>query len=278
MTGHLVTSVGSKDGGSKMNDGFGELHERIDALRALASIKLTDKIITIMSPKGGQGKSFFAKELAWLLDLILVDLDWDGGRVSRLLGYLAARYKTVPLLDALENGKPPRLYKSNRRPDMVPGHLDFEANQPHPDVMAELLIAWCEAWKRGVMADTHPGGSPATLGAAQSADLVVMPVVLGTGELDAVEESLNGLSHLPLLLVPNMTSRVLPAVEAQRLLDLATTYNVKVADTFIHRHNWMTTRKIRTVIAASPYLGATTATVTAEVIDLAEEIVRRVAA
>lgn len=277
MTSHLVP-IDSKGGRFTKDDGYGPLHERIDALREMATAKLTDKIITIMSPKGGQGKSFFAKELAWLLATILVDLDWDGGRVSRLLGYLPSRYQTAPLLDALENGKPPRLYKSNKRPDMVPGHLDFEANQPQPDVMAELLIAWNAAWKRGMTADTHPGGSPSTLGAAQGADLVIWPVVFGTGELDAVEESLEGLSHLPLLLVPNMAPNTLPAAEAKRLLQLATTYEVDVAGTFIHRYAWMTTRKIRTVIAASPYFSERNAKVTTEMVNLAEEIVRRVAA
>lgn len=36
-------------------------------------------IITIAAWKGGVGKTELAKELAWLLDGVLVDLDWDAG-------------------------------------------------------------------------------------------------------------------------------------------------------------------------------------------------------
>ena len=40
-------------------------------------------IITIAAWKGGVGKTELAKELAWLLDGVLVDLDWDAGGATR---------------------------------------------------------------------------------------------------------------------------------------------------------------------------------------------------
>lgn len=264
-----------------LSDKYGELHESIAALRAEATRALTAKIMVVMSPKGGQGKSFFAKELAWLLNLILVDLDWDGGRVSKLLGYNIDRYKRdVPLLDALETGKLPKLYRSNGRPDMVPGHPDFEPNQPTPEAMAKALLGWSAGLDRGLVVDTHPGGSESTLGAAEAADLIVMPVVFGTGELDAVEEGLAKLHHLPLLLVPNMVGNILPAAEAKRLHALASTYGVAICDqaSFVYRHAWMTRRKQRTVISAAPRFGENTADVSYNMLALAKEVLRRVAA
>lgn len=260
---------------------YGELHDEISALRAEAEAALVGKIITVMSPKGGQGKSFFTKELTWLLHLILVDLDWDGGRVSKLLGYNVLKYKRdVPLLDALESGSVPKLYRSNGRPDMIPGHPDFGPNQPSPEDMSKALLKWAAGLDQGLGVDTHPGGSDSTLGATEAADLIVMPVVFGTGELDAVEEALENLSHLPLLLVPNMVPNIIPSEEARRLHRLATTWNVEICDqaSFVYRHAWMTRRKQRTVISAAPRLGARTADVTYNMIALAKEVLRRVAA
>lgn len=262
-------------------DDYSELHQQIAQLRAEAAPKLVDKIVTVMSPKGGQGKSFFAKELAWLLNLILVDLDWDGGRVSKLLGYNIHKYRRdIPLLDALDTGRAPKLYRSNGRPDMVPGHPEFEPNQPDPESMAKALLEWTVALGRGLAVDTHPGGSESTLGAAEAADLIVMPVVFGTGELDAVEEALEKLHHLPLLLVPNMVKNTIPAAEARRLHRLATTYSVKICEpaSFVYRHPWMTERKQRTVISAAPRFGVKTADVSHNMLALAKEVLRRVAA
>ncbi len=263
---------------SKSSLRYPELVAAVAAFRAQARVALLEKIITVMSPKGGQGKSFFAKELAWLFDAILLDLDWDGGRVSRLLGYLAAKYKNVPLLDALEDveGNPPRLYRSNRRPDMVPGHKDFEANQPPAEKLAELMISWTRQYKRTLVADTHPGGSPSTLGAAAAADLVVMPVVLGTGELDAVEEALEDLAAFNVLLVPNWVGKTLPFHEARRLALLAHRWNVKISAVSVHRHTWMTPRKIRTVISAAPDFGVQTEAVTLDMLALGKEILTHV--
>lgn len=260
------------------------LHERMAELQQQAEVELADKIITVMSPKGGQGKSTISKELSWILALILVDLDWDGGRVSRLLGYNPDLYKTSPLLKALSDpeGRAPRLVNMKNRPTMIPGHRDFEPNQPTADGMTSHLLNWFNQYKRGGIIDTHPGGSQSTLGAVQAADLIVMPVVLGTGELDAVEETLDkdDLGSFPVLMVPNITpanKAHLPAAESRRLLALARTYGVDIAETFISKHSWMTIRQRRTVIASSRRFGANPAAVTGEMIELAQEVMVRAA-
>lgn len=254
----------------------------VTALREQAPAQLARKIITVLSPKGGQGKSTFANELAWLLDAVLVDLDWDGGRVSRLLGYQTSRYVHAPLLDALfdNQGRPPRTHRRPKRPDMVPGHKDFEPNQPEPDIMADLLIRWSQAWNRPVVAGTHPGGSRSTLGAAQAADLVVMPVILGTGELDAVEDALDELASFNLLLVPNgvpTNPAHLPGHESRRLLALTQRHAVRIAATFVRHHGWMTRRRIRTVISAQATHGANTAALTHDLTRLATEVIAHAA-
>src|SRR5699024_2428783 len=177
--------------------------DQIGALRDSAPDELAGRIITVMSGKGGVGKTLLSMELAYCLDAVLLDLDWDGGGATRALGYLHERYQRAPLLDALDTGKPPRPKRMSRRPDLVPSHPDLEANQPEATDTAGLVTSWAQHWGRPVVCDTHPGGSPATLGACAAADLVVMPVILGTRELNALEQTLDETAQYPLLLVPN---------------------------------------------------------------------------
>ncbi len=233
----------------------GRLSELVRALRADAAAKLAGKIITIMSGKGGIGKTFFSMELAWLLDAILLDLDWDGGNASTALGYHWDRFTRIPLLDALENGGTPRPRRGTNRPDLVPCHPDFAVNQPEASQLAGHMTRWAKEWQRGVVADTHPGGSDSTLGGVGAADLIVMPVVLGTRELNALEGALKELVGYPILLVPNWVPAVPPAPERRRLRELAQTYNVTVGP-LVSTYGWLRTRKLRTVITAAPTFSA----------------------
>ncbi len=99
-----------------------ELSALVRRLRELGAQRLARKVVTVMSAKGGIGKTFVAMELAWLLDAVLVDLDWDDGNASTALGQHHDRFARIPLLDALETEKPPRPKRSGRRPDLVPCH------------------------------------------------------------------------------------------------------------------------------------------------------------
>lgn len=247
-------------------------------LRERAAQALDTRIITVMAGKGGIGKSLFAKELAWLLDLVLVDLDWDGGCATRSMGYLHEKYSNAPLLDALESGRTPRPRHMTRRPDLIPSHPDFEANQPEADEMSATLVRWGKELDRTFMCDTHPGGSPSTLGACAAADLVIMPVVLGTQELNAVEQSLVEMSSYPLLLVPNWVPAIPPAAERKRLRDIASKYDVRVSRAFVSEYRWMRTRKLRTAITAAPTFSKRTAPVATDFVSLAEEVLSYAAA
>lgn len=186
------------------------------------------KIVTVAAYKGGVGKTTLALELAYLLDAPLVDLDWDKGGATQRWGYRPTQ--ASPLLDALEREKSPRPRKGRGKPDLVPGDRDFEANQPEAAQMAETLEKWAADWGRPyVVVDTHPGGSPATLGAMNAAAVVVTPTVLATGELDGLEGLVEEAGDYPLLIVPNKVPRVPDRRLVQRLKDLATRYSLPVA-------------------------------------------------
>ena len=151
-------------------------------------------IITIAAWKGGVGKTELAKELAWLLDGVLVDLDWDAGGATRAWGYRHETRTNAPLLDALERGRCPRpLSGKGVRADLIPSHPDFSVNQPASQDMAAALEKWSAELKRPLVIDTHPGGVPSTVGAASAAHVVVVPVNLETRALAATEQMANEL-------------------------------------------------------------------------------------
>jgi len=249
-----------------------ELSALVRRLRELGAQRLARKVVTVMSAKGGIGKTFVAMELAWLLDAVLVDLDWDDGNASTALGQHHDRFARIPLLDALETEKPPRPKRSGRRPDLVPCHPDFAVNQPDPERLAKLLSRWSQDWNRGVVADTHPGGSDSTLGAVGAADLIVMPVVLGTRELNALEGALRELVGYPILLVPNWIPSTPPAAESRRLRELADRYSVAVGP-MISTYGWLRTRKLRTVLAAAPTYSRRTMPVVRELAAVAGAVI-----
>ncbi len=177
------------------------------------------KIVTVAAGKGGVGKTTLAYELAFLLGAPLVDLDWNRGSSTRRWGYRPEARVRAPLLDALGSGQtPPLLDGKGRKPDLLPGHPDFAQSQPPDEEMADLLGKWAGEWGRDfTVVDTHPGAASAGHGAMAAANVVVVPVVLATNELNALEETLEDVPDYPLLLVPNMVERSVPQAELKRL-------------------------------------------------------------
>jgi len=200
-------------------------------------------IVTVAAAKGGVGKTTLAYELAAALGGVLVDLDWDSGGATRMWGYDATRYARAPLLDALEagpGGKAPKPKTAPRRPSLVPAHRDLAASRIPDDLVADSLQAWAGEWGKGyVIVDTHPGANALTDGAMQAADLVIVPVILGAREMDALEGMLVDYAAYRLLLVPNMV----PGTPPRRFVDrLAADASATAVASPISEHRWLRRR------------------------------------
>lgn len=79
-------------------------------------------IITVASPKGGEGKTTLAYELASLFDAVLVDFDWEMGGATGMVGDDPERRSKSAMLACLEKGEgpTPRPLHVAGRPAVVP--------------------------------------------------------------------------------------------------------------------------------------------------------------
>lgn len=240
------------------------IHHSSDQLEARGSwlrsigvdpVELAGKVIVAAAYKGGVGKTFLAYELAYMLGGILVDLDWDMGNASRAWGFREESRKGAPLLDAFETGRTPRPIAGGPwRADLVPCHTDFAENQPSADDVGTAIERWAAEWaityKCPVVVDTHPGAGPSTFGAVSAAHRIVVPVVLGEREMEALDGMVRDLKSHPLLLVPNKVGISPPGRYIDRLAHIAQGAGVPVGPV-IGKYDWLTTRSRRMAISAS---------------------------
>jgi chromosome partitioning protein len=234
----------------------------------------TARIVTVAAAKGGVGKTTLAYELAAGLGGTLVDLDWDAGGATRMWGFDPTRAARAPLLDALERGpegRPPRPKRRANQPDLVPAHPDLSASRIDAELGADCLDAWAGAWGRPyAVVDTHPGANPLTDGAMQVADLVVVPVVLGAREMDALEAIVADYAAYRLLLVPTMVPAVPPRRFVERLAALADG-RIQVAPP-VSEHRWMRRRLRRAALVTQPNPGVRVRAAAAELRAVAEMV------
>lgn len=205
-------------------------------------------IITVAASKGGVGKTTIAYELAAALGGILIDLDWDSGGATRMWGYDPSTYRTAPLLDAFENGPDARAPRPRRRPHqpaLVPSHPDLAASSIPDSLVADCVSAWASQWEQPVIIDTHPGANPLTDGAMEIADLVVVPVLLGAREMDALSGMLTDFSAYRLVLAPTM---VPPSPPRRYVEQLATLANGTPVAPPISEHRWIRRRVRRAAL------------------------------
>lgn len=210
-------------------------------------------VITVAAWKGGVGKTTLAYELAYQLDAVLIDLDWDGGGASVAWGYRHEQRKRAPLLDALasESDKTPTpLSGGDRKPDLLPSHPDLAVLQPDPETVADRISRWAADWGRPVVVDTHPGGNDLTYGAMAASRVLVVPVMFGTKELNALERMLGEVPDYPLLVVPNIV-RAPSKPQRDRLRTLVEEAKVPVAPPVPYAF-WIPYRRVRTAITSEP--------------------------
>jgi chromosome partitioning protein len=235
-------------------------------------------IITVAAAKGGVGKTTLAYELAAALGGVLVDLDWDAGGATRMWGVDPEQARTAPLLDALErgpDGRPPRPKRRPHQPALVPGHPDLAASRIPDDLVGDCLVAWAGVWSEPyLVVDTHPGANPLTDGALAVADLVVVPVVLGAREMDALAGMLRDLGAYRLLLAPNMVPAAPPRRFVDRLAGLAGD-RLAVAPP-VSEHRWLRRRARRAAVCLQPNPGVRVRAAAEELRALAGSVARAV--
>lgn len=228
------------------------------------------KIITVAAGKGGVGKTTLAYEDAAELEAWLVDLDWDAGGATAAWGYTPGPRSR--LLDAFESGREPRALHADRRPALVPSHPDLAAATIPHDLVTDCLTEWAKTipyeW---MVVDTHPGANSLTDGAMAAADLVVVPVVLGNRELDALEGMLRVFAAYPLLLIPNMVNPAGVRRWLPRLERLAKTADVPVGP-IVSEYRWMPRRLRRSALVLEPNPGVSVAAAAGEYRAVAQEI------
>lgn len=215
------------------------------------------RILTVGASKGGVGKTTLAYELAAVLGAVLVDLDWDGGGATRMWGYDSSAHKRTPLLDAFEFGADhhaPRPRRRNHQPLLVPSSPDLAASTIPEALVADCLAAWAEQWDvPWVVVDTHPGANSLTDGAMEIADLVIVPVLLGAREMDALVTMLEDFASYPLLLAPSMVPPSPPKRYVTRLAELAGELPIAPS---VSEHRWIRRRVRRAAVSLQPNPGA----------------------
>lgn len=212
-------------------------------------------IVAVAAWKGGDGKSTFARELAYLLGGVLLDGDWDAGCSSRSMGYRHERYVRYPLKDAFEKGRTPTPIIGRRKADLIPSYPGLVDDQPPRDEVTDAVETWAKELKRPLIADTHPGGSEMTYGLINSADVIVVPAVMVKESLNALEGMVDELTDYPLLITPNKVSAP-PAWARRRLASIVERHGDDHGSLpmgpLVREEKWITKRTRNYAISSEP--------------------------
>lgn len=193
---------------------------------------MVTKIVVVHSRKGGVGKTTVAYELAYLLNAVLVDLEWEDGGASGVWGYRWKDRTGAVIPDALAAGRTPRVMRGHGKPDLVPGHPTLQDSPVEAKSFADALESWAQEWGSSlghewVVVDTHPGAGPLSDGANSVADVILAPLPLRTKELNAVASMVEEMADFPLVIVPNMVGTPDP-IAVRRLTEIVEGTPVRV--------------------------------------------------
>lgn len=207
-------------------------------------------IVAASAYKGGDGKSTFARELAFLLDAVLVDFDWDMGCSSRSMGYRHERYANYPLQVAFEKASTPRPNVGARRADLIPSYPELVNEQPSRDEVSDHLGRWAKELGRPLVVDTHPGGCELTYGALNEADVVVVPAVLVKESLNALSGMVDELAEYPLIITPNKVDSP-PGWARAEFRSIVERYGHQTGP-LVHNERWISKRRLNVAISSAP--------------------------
>lgn len=207
-------------------------------------------IVACAAWKGGDGKSTKARELAYLLNAVLVDFDWDAGCSSRSMGYRHENYVRAPLRDAFTKGRTPTPVTGRRKADLIPSYPDLVNEQPSREEVTDHLERWARELGRPLVVDTHPGGCELTYGAVNAADTVVVPAVMVKESLNALEGMVDELTDYPLLITPNKVDSP-PAWARRRLAEIVTRHEIPMGP-LVYDEPWIRKRTINIAISSEP--------------------------
>lgn len=175
----------AEDGSETSIDILGSIRN----LREWGRENLAGRVLTVTGDKGGVGKTRNAIELAYSLDAVYCDMDWNNGNGSRALNWRHEDHMTSPMLTGMTSGKMPRPLSGSRygRPDMIPCGEDFELGQPPQAKITDTVVKWAKESGRCLVFDTHPGTGPAAYGAIAASHVVLVVVKFENESLEALE-------------------------------------------------------------------------------------------
>lgn len=218
---------------------------------SVASVE--SRIITVAAYKGGVGKTRLAYEVAYQLDAVLIDFDYDDGGATIMWGHEPSPVRGGPILEGFLRDRIPQPRSGGGdKPDLVPSHprMATELLNVEPEEVRRHLEKWAAEWRRGyVVVDTHPGYHPMTIGAIAAARLTLVPVNMAIASARALAKMVREHPDSPIMAIPYRV----PSRETPNTLKMLEGIDV-AAGPMVSENNKIDDRTLQHAITAKPRL------------------------